>query len=299
VTFPAPVRNAVLRDLEVEAVQAVRGTVPAALVRECAADIGAPSGPWSWWNQHRTGDDVAADLLPDRLTMQDVHIEVIFASNGNVSEAHRQLMENPETAAITPPRRTLAHWWSQVDAAVRAYAYDGAEGLVDKQMRARYSVEERNQLWRIDHQEFPVWVLPAGRTSTPVMSWVTTVIDDATRLIVSFLVTVERPDATTVGVVLADAVRLKPTSLPGVEVGGLPLALMSDNGGEFRSSQLNGMLRQLGIASRRSYPYLKHLNGKAEVSSRRCSTSSRSGCPGTRRGRRRSSSRICSGSTET
>ena len=265
-SYPTTVRRSVLRDLR--AVHALRGTVPAALVRDCAADLGCSERTvWAWWRKHLDEiiDDTEPASAPAPATeLTDVHLEVIFACNGNVSEAHRQLMANPETAAITPPRRTLAHWWGQVDAPVRAWAYDGAAGLMDQQMKARHAVEERNQLWRIDHQEFPVWVLPGGRSATPVKPWLTTVIDDATRLIVAFLLTVERPDATSTAVVLADAVRLKPTSLPGVQVGGLPLALLSDNGGEFRSEQLTGMLRRLGIASRRTFPYMKHLNGKVE-----------------------------------
>lgn len=265
-SYPTTVRRAVLRDLR--AVHTVRGTVPAALVRDCAADLGCSERTvWAWWRKHL--DEIIEDTEPAPVPvpateLADVHLEVIFACNGNVSEAHRQLMANPETAAITPPRRTLAHLWGQVDAPVRAWASGGAVGLMDKQMKVRHAVEERNQLWRIDHQEFPVWVLPSGRTTTPVKPWLTTIIDDNTRLIVAFLLTVEHPDATSTAVALADAVRLKPTSLPNVQIGGLPLAVLSDNGGEFRSDQVTGMLRRLGIASRRTFPYMKHLNGKVE-----------------------------------
>lgn len=135
---------------------------------------------------------------------------------------------------------------------------------MDQQMKVGHSVDERKQLWRIDHQEFPVCVLPSGRSSKPVKPWVTTLIDDATRVILSVLVTVERPDATSVGVALADGMRPKSTTLPGVTLSGVPLALLNDNGGEFRSDQVLGMLKRPGIASMRTYPYMKHLNGKAE-----------------------------------
>lgn len=261
-SYPAAIRRSVLADLQ--AVHAARGSVPRALVADCAAEVGcSPATIWSWWRRHRETTGIPIPPPPSS-ELPDEIIEVLFATGGNVSRAHKQLLENPDTAAITPPRRTLAYRWSKVDAAVRGYASDGAEGLMKNQMRVRHTVDERNQLWRMDHQEFPVWVLPAGRSSRPLKPWVTTIIDDATRVIMAVLVTVERPNSTSVAVALADAMRPKATTLPGVLLGGVPLAVLTDNGGEFRSEQVVGMLRRLGVASKRSYPYMKHLNGKAE-----------------------------------
>jgi putative transposase len=263
VTYPKSIRRSVLNYLE--AVQAVRGSVPRALVEELAEDVGcSPSTIWGWWSRHLPDHGPQPELTAVGGGVPEPVMEVLFSTGGNVSRAHRELLKDPDTAALTPPRRTLAHWWSQVDAAVRAYASHGAVGLMDQQMRVRHSVDERNQLWRADHQEYPVWVLPAGRTSRPVKPWVTTIIDDATRVLMSVLVTVERPDATSVTVSLADAMRPKSTTMPGVMLGGVPMALLNDNGGEFRSEQVLGMLKRLGIASQRTYPYMKHLNGKAE-----------------------------------
>ena len=260
-TYPHADKQAALRDLK--AVHAARGEVPAALVREIAADIGCTERTvWNWWAQHRNGAGAAAKQPQARLTEEQ--IEVVFATGGNVSAAHRHLINDADTAVSAPSRRTLARWWSQEDSAIRAFASDGATGLMNKQMRVRHTVDERNQLWRIDHQEFPVWVLPAGRSSTPVKPWVTTIIDDRTRYLLAVLVTVERADATAVTVALADAIRIKDTVLPHVQVGGVPLALGYDNGGELRSEQVQTMLRRLGIASRRTFPYMKHLNGKVE-----------------------------------
>ena len=255
-------KRAVLRDLETVFKQ--RGTVPAALVRECARDVGcAERTVWNWWTEHQQANgEQRKPRDPRQLT--ETQIEVLFATQGNVSRAHKLLSDDPETCDSTPPRRTLAYLWDQQDVGYRSFAKDGGSALLDKQMRVRHTVEERNQLWRVDHQEFPVWLLPGGRSTTPFKPWITTIIDDCTRYLMALLITGEPATATTVGVALADAVRLKPTTIPGVEVGGVPQALASDNGGEFRSAQYTTMLRELGIASKRTYPYMKHLNGKAE-----------------------------------
>jgi putative transposase len=262
VSYPTATRQAVLRDLQT--VHDHRGSVPAALVRECAEDVGCASSTiWGWWRAHREG--LGHDTTPRPAgRLSEVQIEVIVSVDANISEAHRRLTADPETRDATPPRRTLAWWWANEEATLRAYTVGGGEALVNKQMRVRHQVEERNVLWRTDHQQFPVWVLPNGRSSRPVKPWVTTIVDDATRYVMAVLVTVEEPTATTVGVALADAARTKPTTDPNVVVGGLPVSLGSDNGGEFRSGQYKTMLRRLDISPRHTFPYLKHINGKAE-----------------------------------
>jgi putative transposase len=90
----------------------------------------------------------------------------------------------------------------------------------------------------------------------------TTVIDDASRRIMSVLLTMERPNTETLLVTVANGVRIRSDN--GIQVGGVPIELHSDNGGEFKSAGYRQALAALGVQRTTTYPYMKHLNGKVE-----------------------------------
>lgn len=97
-TYSTTTRSGVLKDLE--AVNAARGTVPRALVLDLADDVGcSPSTIWGWWRNHRDG--ALREAVARRDGMPEPVMEVLYATGGNVSRAHRELLKDPDTAALT------------------------------------------------------------------------------------------------------------------------------------------------------------------------------------------------------
>lgn len=236
------------------------GYVPDAVVAELADEVGRSPRTLRRWEAASRGEETASRRRANP-QLDDTALEVLFAAGGNVAKAHRMLAD----AGVEQTRslRTLYRDWGRVDSAVRAMATGGATELMSRQLRNRHDVDRRNQRWALDAEEAPVWVLPRGR-QTPEKPWLLFAVDHATRVIVSWARTWGQPSSETVTATLADAIRLTPTTVPGVDVGGVPGEVLSDNGGEYRSEHYTQCLAALGITRRLTFPYMKHQNGKVE-----------------------------------
>lgn len=256
---PTEVRSAVVSELLRVAEIRPDRTVPAALVRYRAdeLDIGE-STLWRWLSE--TGRPELQDGRRTHVTLADRHLEVIVACGGNLTRAKEKLdQEDTDIAAMSD--RTFRRRWEEQPADVRAMAVGGIEAALSQQLRLAYEAPERNRLWHVDHQELPVWILPDGARS-PAKPWMTTVIDDCTRRIMAAVLTVESPNTETLLVTIAEGVRIRTDN--GVQVGGVPVEIHSDNGGEFKSATYRQTLAALGVQRTTTYPYLKHQNGKVE-----------------------------------
>lgn len=242
------------------------GRVPNWVIEQLAADVGqSPRTLWRWLAdaQDILGDDAPAELLHLDVapSLTDVEIEVVYAHLGKLAPAYKELRAAGKTDIKS--LSTFRRAWKRLDPAVRAMATDGAKGVQAVQLCTRWQAPERNHTWQMDHEELPVWVMPRGR-STPEKSWVTVVEDDNTRYVLAVLVTFGTPTAEQVVAAIADAIRRKDTTVAGQWVGGVPLRILTDNGGDYVSALCTQSLVRLGITHRRSYPYSPHQKGKVE-----------------------------------
>ena len=240
------------------------GQVPAAYVQHLSVDTGVPQSTiWRWLRDDRYGNSRTRETSshPSELTAE--MIAVIFDNFGDIAKAKRDLDKtHPEIEAMS--EATFRRRWKKIDPAIRAAAKGGGGAVHRYQVKILFEAESRNDLWHIDHSELPVWVIPAGSQTAVVKPWLTTVIDDSTRRIMSVHLTMEHPDTEHTLVALADAMRSKPIGHAGHSAGGVPLQVMSDNGGEFRSHHFKQALARLGVRIRRTYPYSSYQNGKVE-----------------------------------
>lgn len=246
------------------AVRVEKGGVPRWLVKEICEEIGAAYSTVRRW--------VREEL--DRIDPQDRrrtthieelkphHIEVIVDFHGDLAKAKRALDPvYPEIAAMS--LSTFRRRWEAVDGQIRGMATEGAKGAMRSQLRCLYEADHRNQIWHLDGFECPVWVLPAGNTSTVVKPWIVTVLDDRTRRLMATHVVMARPSADDAVAALADAMRFQTLS-NGEEVGGVPVSIHTDNGAEFDNKLVKQGARRLGVAVTRTLPHHSHQNGKVE-----------------------------------
>lgn len=249
--YDPALRRSVVTDLR--RIETLRGDVPRCLVEELASDIGAhPSTLWRWLQTDRHHIHHPNSRPRRHPDLTEEHITVVFQHLGNLKAAKAALdATHPEIAAMS--ESTFRRRWQRIDPAIRAMATQGATGVLDNQIRILHTADERNRIWHLDHQELPVWVLPRGHTTSPVKPWLTTIIDDATRRIMSVLLTVERPGTEHVVVALADGMRRRDLG-DGHWAGGVPEIVHSDNGGEFKAVQYRQALTRLGVTRKTTPP---------------------------------------------
>lgn len=247
------------------AARAELGYVPHAMVVDAARETGRSERTvWRWLRDPRVVDDAdaaAGPARPKRDRVNDDVLEVFYALSGNVAATFREVTAaGIDVGSETTLRRALAEQGSDIV----AYAGEGAAGLRQRQLFCRWQAELRNDIWQIDHEELPLCVIPAGST-IPVRPWVTVVLDDATRLLLAFIVTFDAPGADEVLACLADAIREKAVDGgAATRVGGVPRRIMADNAAEFRGERYGCMLAALGVEAHFSYPYQPQSRGKVE-----------------------------------
>lgn len=263
-TYDSALKKAVVSELS--QLLEMRGSLPTSVVTAMAENIECHPSTIRGWvasaNGHAPSPNGSVRKLhPAELT--DDQIQVIFQFQGDIRKAKRALDEtDPDIAAMS--ESTFRRRWKKVDPAVRAMAAEGADGLLANQLRLVFEADRRNEIWHIDSMECPVRVLPAGHTTGWTKPWMITIIDAASRRIMAGLVTMERPNAETVVVALADAMRMRPLSVDGEYAGGVPEMVWSDNGAEFKNRLIKQGMTRLGIARKNSMPHMKNQNGKVE-----------------------------------
>lgn len=257
-TYSEEMRSSVVASLE--SLASEFGFVPNRVVAELATDLNVGQSTIRKWaaSSSESKSEGHLDALADE------HIEVVFKHMANLARAKRELDKKYPDVFKAMSYSSFRRRWLSVDQGVREMAKGGATALMKVQPKMLFEAAAPNDLWHIDHQELPIWVLPRGHRTNPVKPWCTTVQDDRTRRIMSVLLTVTAATAESTMVTLADGMLLRPLSVEGQFVGGVPTAIHSDNGGEFRSSQYTQFLGRLGITRKLTFPYMKHQNGKVE-----------------------------------
>ncbi|OOC52444.1 MULTISPECIES: Mu transposase C-terminal domain-containing protein [Nocardiopsis] len=116
----------------------------------------------------------------------------------------------------------------------------------------------RNQVWEADHKQLPILVMPPR--GAPVRPWMTTVLDDATRALVGWAITLT-PHAGTV--LTAIRMGLVHDAERG-PFGAVPAMVRIDRGLEFASAAVSEALKALGVDVHRLPAYTPHRKGKVE-----------------------------------
>lgn len=148
--------------------------------------------------------------------------------------------------ALPPALVTLAH---QGEKAYRE-AYD---------LLHRREAEGPNQIWQADHTQLDLWARRSdGKTGRP---WLTIIIDDYSRAIAGFFFSFDSPSAAQTALALRQAIWRK--AEPDWKIFGIPNALYTDNGSDFRSTHLEQVGADLKMSLIFSTP--GHPRGRGRV----------------------------------
>ncbi|MDY7522838.1 Mu transposase C-terminal domain-containing protein [Sphingomonas sp. 10B4] len=132
----------------------------------------------------------------------------------------------------------------RIDPAMLTLAHEGAAAFRDKfELVHRHRAERPNAIWQADHTQLDILILDAdGRQVRP---WLTTVLDDHSRVIAGYMVFVGAPSALNTSLALRQAVWRKAD--PAWPVCGIPDVPYVDHGSDFTSLHLEQAAADLRI----------------------------------------------------
>lgn len=174
-----------------------------------------------------------------------------FAAAGNAALAYETL--TPEALGGMSLRSYQRYLAKEMDPALRAAAKGGHRAMVKHQIFSKTTIPHRAYSYSIDHTDLPIQAIPA-RGHRPFWVTMTVVSDTNTDLVLAFKLADSQPNAQTTIDVLAEAIQGW-TTPDGHFIGGKPLFLRSDNGGDFISEALNAHLVHLEVDHQFTQPY--------------------------------------------
>ena len=117
-----------------------------------------------------------------------------------------------------------------------------------------------NEMWQVDHTVLDILIL--NDDGKPVRPWLTIVIDDHSRAIAGYFLSLDAPSALNTALALRHAIWRKPN--PDWIVSGIPEQLYADNGSDFISEHIEQACIILKIGLIHSLPGRPRGRGKVE-----------------------------------
>jgi putative transposase len=105
----------------------------------------------------------------------------------------------------------------------------------------RREADGPNAIWQADHTQLDVWV--RDERNRPAKPWLTTIIDDYSRAVAGYRVSLTAPSALQTALALRDAISRKPD--PHWHVCGIPQVFYTDHGSDFTSRHLEQVAADL------------------------------------------------------
>jgi putative transposase len=188
----------------------------------------------------RVIDEVVHDWLPKQRQLAHPATDLVLEVRRRCALAGLQL----------PSRTTIGRRWArhrELDALKRAALPDALKA--PGALVAKYPLE----IVQVDHTQADVLLVSEYDRRVIGRPWLTIALDVATRCVLSFYVSMDRPGAATVGLLLTRAALCKAPWLEKIEVDaewpmhGIPQVLHLDNAADFKSRALRTGCREYGI----------------------------------------------------
>lgn len=186
-------------------------------------------------------------LRPPRLSVASVHRQVVAAAGRTGWPAPSYATVYAVVRGLDPGLVTLAH--------------EGPARYRDRfELVFRREAAAPNELWQADHTQLDLLVLDDH--GQPARPWLTVILDDHSRAVAGYTVSLAAPSALQTALALRQAIL--PKQRPGWPVCGLPEVLYSDHGGDFTSRHLEQVCADLHVRLVHSTPGVPQGRGKIE-----------------------------------
>ncbi len=167
-------------------------------------------------------------------------------------------------------------------------AKGGPKGRKTGQLYLHRATLHRNERWEGDHWQCKLPVLPPRHTK-PVYPWVTWWIDDYSRAITGWAVSIVAATSAEVLASIRRGVEIDPDDGP---FGGVPYTLLTDNGREYKAKAVKEATLSLGAQLVRHKPFMPEHKGKIERLHRTVNEEFLRGKPGWKRGPKQVNGRV-------
>lgn len=197
-------------------------------------------------------------MLPDEYRAK----VAFFVNAGVITETFDYLGDRNELPAgmsYQTFRRRVLEW----SPAIRACAKGGVTAMAKHQMFNDDFIPFKGYAYGTDHTQLPIRVIPP-RSTKPVFPWLSILIDFYTRVILAFALTMDVPTAEDDLSLILEGIRGWKTR-DGMQVGGKPMFLRTDRGGDYISALVSSNLIDLNIERQFTEPYASHQNGRTEA----------------------------------
>jgi putative transposase len=154
----------------------------------------------------------------------------------SIAAVHRQSAAAATQAGWpTPSYSTVYSIVRALDPALVALAHDGAKVYHERfDLLYRRTATRSNEIWQADHTQLDCWV--RDERDRPVKPWLTVILDDYSRAVAGFRVSLSAPSALQTAIALRDAIWRKAES--AWHVTGIPDIFYTDHGSDFTSQHL-------------------------------------------------------------
>lgn len=149
----------------------------------------------------------------------------------------------------------------QIDPALIMLAQEGTKEYNQTyELIYRREADAPNDIWQADHTPLDIVLLDEkGETKKP---WLTTIIDDYSRMICGYYLSFEHPCSINTSLALRQAIWKKQD--PNWQVCGIPQIFYSDNGSDFKSKHIEQVAADLKIQLKNSIPGKPQGRGRIE-----------------------------------
>jgi putative transposase len=179
-----------------------------------------------------------------------------------VALVHRQVSEVArQNGWPVPNYHRVYRLVKQLDPALVTLAHEGSKTYrTTYDLLYRHEAQQPNDLWQADHTLLDIWVRHGD--GPPLRPWLTVIMDDYSRAIAGFRVTLEAPSSIQTALTLRQAIWRK--SFPNWKIIGIPATFYSDHGSAFTSAHLEQVSADLKMALVFSEPGMPRGRGKIE-----------------------------------
>ena len=163
-----------------------------------------------------------------------------------VASVHRQVCTVAEQHGWPQPSYATVHSIIRgLDPGLLMLAHDGPKMYADRfELLYRREASRPNEMWQADHTPLDLWVL--DERGQPARPWFTVVLDDYSRAIAGYALSLHAPSSIQTALALRQAIWRKGD--PHWSVCGIPETFYNDHGSDFTSHHLEQVAAELKMA---------------------------------------------------